>query len=239
MSTWAALGQPIIFILRGRCEVSPSPLPVWARSIVLLIRTPAASSREPPLWTQTCLNGCVVTHVVCSRGQSTRHPFWIDITDKSSHEHGGSPNNVPHQGLVCGLHSFDLACSRPVPVRLGPGIRPRFWTVSASACPITLVWIQSLTLVNLRIKHQLLLWAFTGPGEPNLWTTEGHTWIPGVLGAVRDQQHSGSLSYETPWDRGRPTWRSSSGPLRESPSRAAESKAMLCLWTPEAGHLGE
>lgn len=124
-------------------------------------------------------------------------------------------------------------------IRLGPGIRPRFWTVSASACPIKLLWVQSLTFINLRIKHQLLLWPFPGPSEPNLWTTEGHTWIPGVLGAVQDQQHSGSLSYETPWDCGRPTWRSGSGPLRESPSRAAESKAMLCLWTPEAGHLKE
>lgn len=131
-------------------------------------------------------------------------------------------DSAPHPPLVCGVHSspdcwrftpvfpgliffgdgfsnFDLACSRPVPFFSGPV----FDLVSGLFLPLTLfgvcsTWVQSQDLVNLRIKHQLLLWAFTGPDEPNLWTTEGHTWIPGVLGAVQDQQHSGSHSYETP-----------------------------------------
>lgn len=105
---------------------------------MLLIRSPAASRSEPPLLTQTCRNGYVVTRVPCSQGQSTRHPVWIDMTDSSTHERVGSPNIVPHPGLVCGLHSSPDCWSftSVFPALIFFGRIFQLWPRLFSTCPV-------------------------------------------------------------------------------------------------------
>lgn len=209
---------------------------MWAGSIVLLIRSPAASRTESPLWTQTCRNGCVVTCVPCSQGQSTRHPTAphtsVLAVRTTCHTRDLFVVFIPRQIVgashlsfqrwfsLDGFSNFDLACSRPVPFGSLPHWS-KVWTLSTWGSSTSSYCGHSLDQMNqiceLHRGSYLDTWS--------------------AWGLFNYQQHSGSLSNKTPWSCGRATWRSSSGPVRESPSRAAESKAMLCLWTPESDHL--
>lgn len=64
-------------------------------------------------------------------------------------------------------------------------------------------------------KHQLLVnRAFTGPEEPRVIPGSWRAWSCIRSTALWEP------SYETQWGYGRPTWRSSSGPLHKSPSSA-------------------
>lgn len=92
--TWAPSsstrsGQPIIFILQGRGEVSSSPLQLYKcgdqySSWSVLLPLPFLSALIHPCENRLAITDAFsswqVTDILCLQGQSARHPFLIDIT---------------------------------------------------------------------------------------------------------------------------------------------------------------